>query len=152
MTSNLGTEEIQAAARRVGFGGGNSVGRGTQRELTNEALERRFSPEFLGRIDERILFRELDLDDARAIGQGLLADLGERAARRSVELALTPAVATWVARMGYDPSTGARELRRVVQRGIEGPLTELMLDGQVPSGGRVRVSVHRGSPRFQIEA
>lgn len=157
MTSNLGTAEIQGAAQRVGFpscasaGHGQAVERSTQRELTNEALERCFSPEFLGRIDERILFRELDLGDARTIGRGLLADLGERAARRSVELAVTPAVAGWVAREGYDPSTGARELRRVVQRGIEGPLAELLLDGRVPSGGRVRVSIHKGEPHLSIE-
>ena len=159
MTSNLGSEEIRNASQRVGFvapalpgqPGVSAVGRGTQRELTNQALEDRFSPEFLGRIDERILFRELDLDDARRIGRGLLADLGLRARRRSVELDVTPAVATWVAREGYDPATGARELRRVVQRGIEAPLSELMLDGGIREGGRVRVSISKGEPRFSVE-
>ena len=151
MTSNLGSSEIQGAGRQVGFGGETTLGRGGQRELTDEALERCFSPEFLGRIDERILFRELDLSDARVIGRGLLEELGQRAARRSIELAVTPAVAGWVAREGYDPTTGARELRRVIQRGIEGPLSELLLEGDVPRGGRVRVSIQGGAPRFTVE-
>jgi len=150
MTSNLGSAEIQQAGRRMGFQGRAAVEHEDQRELTSRALEHRFSPEFLGRIDERVLFRELDLDDARAIGRGLLDDLRERAARRRVRLALTPAVAGWVAREGYDPATGARELRRVVQRAIEGPLSELLLDGDLRDGGRVRISIHRGAPRFTV--
>jgi ATP-dependent Clp protease ATP-binding subunit ClpA len=153
LTSNAGAGEIQGAARRVGFAGSQALGEAGLREITARALENQFSPELLGRIDERVLFRELDLADARAIARSLLGELALRSRRRGLRVAFSPAVAGWVAKRGFSPEAGARELRRLVQREVEPKLAALLLEG-AGSGrlrGLVRVSVRSGRLRFAIE-
>ena len=152
LTSNAGAGEIQGAARRVGFAGPQALGEDGLCEITARALEGQFSPELLGRIDERVLFRELDLADARAIARTLLGELALRSRRRGLRVAFSLAVARWVAERGFSPEAGARELRRVLQREVEPKLAALLLEG---AGGRlrglVRVAVRSGRLRLAIE-
>ncbi|MEL6908531.1 MAG: AAA family ATPase, partial [Planctomycetota bacterium] len=139
MTSNCGAEDVQAAARAVGFHRQESVGRASVADITDEALSRTFSPEFLGRIGEIVYFDELGPEVVEGVAAKHLAELQERAERRGFRVRFTPAVARWVARHGYRPESGARELRRVVQREIEPRLSELLL-----SGGAATVRIKGG--------
>jgi ATP-dependent Clp protease ATP-binding subunit ClpC len=145
LTSNVGASEIQAASRQLGFASASApaegLGRAALEEITARALESQFAPEFLARIGDRILFRELSLEDARAIAANLLTDLSLRARRRGIELCSPPKVAAWIAARGFTPAAGARELRRVVQREIEEPLAELLLRHRGRRRGLVRVAI-----------
>jgi ATP-dependent Clp protease ATP-binding subunit ClpC len=153
MTSNAGASEMVAAQRQVGFERVRALGSRHLEEIATEALRAQFSPEFLGRIDETVLFEELDLDGARQIAQRQLGDLARRARTAGLRVAFAASVARWVAERGFSPEYGARELRRVVQREIESPLSQLVLEaGDASPRGMIRVRIHQGGPRLTLEA
>jgi ATP-dependent Clp protease ATP-binding subunit ClpA len=140
-----------AARRSVGFQRTPSVGKEQLQEIATGALEKQFSPEFLGRIDETIVFSELDTKCAQAIAQRQLTDLAGRARRLGMKVAFSAAIAKWVATRGFSADYGARELRRVIHREIEGPLSRLLIDGSLPRGGLVRARVQNDTPVFELE-
>ncbi|QDV06449.1 ATP-dependent Clp protease ATP-binding subunit ClpC [Planctomycetes bacterium Poly30] len=107
MTSNCGAEEVTSASRAVGFGGAPTLGRATMEDITGHALERTFTPEFLGRIGEVVLFDELGKKSVERIAAIKLAELRARASARGMDVRFTPAVAAWVAERGFRPETGA---------------------------------------------
>ena len=146
MTSNCGAAEIQGASRAVGFGGTPTLARASLEELTQSALERTFTPEFLGRIGSTVLFDELGSRQIERIASLKLDELKERASDRGLSVRFTPAVARWVAEKGFRPETGARELRRVIAQHVEPGLSDLLLDG-APTG-EVVVRVSRGALCF----
>jgi ATP-dependent Clp protease ATP-binding subunit ClpC len=151
MTSNAGASEMVAARRTVGFEREPTVKKEQLHEIATSALERQFSPEFLGRIDETIVFSDLDPKCAQAIAQRQLTDLAGRARKRGLRVAFTPAVAKWIVTRGFSADYGARELRKVIQREIEGPLSKLLIESSVPKSGLVRAGVHEDRPTFEIE-
>jgi len=149
LTSNAGAQEIEAAGERLGFGdGGTSCDE--QDELALRALRDGFAPEFLGRLDETIVFRELDLAAARAVARRQLALLSRRVRRRGLKLCFSGAVADWIARRGFRPESGAREIRRVVRREVEAELAEKLLAHGSQRGTRVEVCVRRGKLQFDL--
>ncbi|MBK7641768.1 MAG: ATP-dependent Clp protease ATP-binding subunit [Planctomycetes bacterium] len=141
LTSNAGAPEMTQARKQVGFNRPTTIGKVQLRELAIDALERQFSPEFLGRLDETIVFNELDLKSAQQIAQRQLTELAARARRRGMKVAFTPAVAKWIASKGYSPDYGARELRRVIQREVETPLSRRMIGRAKGEEGLLRVRV-----------
>ena len=151
MTSNAGAQEIRGAASAVGFHRAKELGDQTLSRITERALEERFSPEFLGRLDEVILFSELDLPAARRIAQDQLTDLAVRARRRGTRVAFTPAVARWVAERGFSARFGARELRGVIQREVEPELARLLLNGEFGPDSLIRARIREGALRFCVE-
>ena len=151
LTSNAGAADIRAATHAVGFHRAQTLGAETLQDITGEALARQFAPEFLGRLDEVVLFRELDFRTVVRIARGHLTDLALRARRAGAAVAFTPAVARWVAERGYSPEYGARELRHVIQREIEPPLARLVLRGAARRGALVRARIRGGRPTFAVE-
>gem|GEM_PF-278270 len=151
MTSNAGASEMVAARRSVGFQRTPTVGKETLHEIATGALEKQFSPEFLGRIDETIVFSELDTKCAQTIAQRQLTDLAGRARRLGMKVAFSSAIAKWVATRGFSTDYGARELRRVIHREIEGPLSRMLIDGGIPRGGLVRARVQNDAPVFELD-
>jgi len=151
MTSNVGAFEVRRAGRRVGFDAAKGPERSAVEELTLRALEEQFAPEFLARIDERVVFRDLDLADARRVAARLLGDLARRVRSQRTRLQVSPAVARWIAERGFDVDNGARELRRVIQREIEPSLAEMLLDSKRGKGAIV-LSIARGAPRLRWAA
>jgi ATP-dependent Clp protease ATP-binding subunit ClpC len=140
MTSNLGTEELQRPA--VGFH--RETERGEQQLLKDaieSALKKTFRPEFLNRIDEIIIFHPLTEEHIKQIVDLLKKDLEKRLADRKVTLELTEAAKSWLAREGYDPSYGARPLRRAIQRHVENPLSKKILNGEFSEGDTVLVDL-----------
>jgi len=140
MTSNLGTQDLRKA--NVGFGKNDeAMSYQRMRDKVNEALKNHFRPEFLNRIDEVIVFHELgmpevvqmvDLMAKRLIGQ--LEGLG-------LGLELTQPAKELLAKRGYDPQLGARPLRRALQRLVEDPLSEKLLNKEFSAGDIVLVGV-----------
>jgi ATP-dependent Clp protease ATP-binding subunit ClpC len=150
LTSNAGAQEMIQSRRRVGFERAVTLAHASLTDIANEAIEKSFSPEFLGRIDETVVFRELELSSAVAIAQRQLTELAARARRQGVKVAFTPAVARWVGEQGFSVEWGAREIRRVVSREIEAPLSQILMDG-APRRGLLRARIQGDRPTFARE-
>ncbi|MEK6438503.1 ATP-dependent Clp protease ATP-binding subunit [Pseudonocardia sp. T1-2H] len=137
MTSNLGAEEILAAA---------AAGRPVEstREVVMMLVRRHLRPEFVNRVDDVVLFEALDHAQLRRITAMLLADTASRLAARGVELVADDAALDHLAELGYQPGFGARPLRRVIAREVERRLSRLLLGGELRAGGQVRLEVAEG--------
>ncbi len=137
-TSNLGSMEFHRSS--VGFSArGKDNGHGALHRAAEEAAKKFFRPELLNRIDEVVVFRQLDGSDVRSIADRMLHELAERVLDRGVTLAVTDAAKDHLAALGFDASLGARPLRRVIQRLVEDALAERLLQGDLPAGSHVVV-------------
>lgn len=145
LTSNVGAEESQRRGTAVGFERAKGLSHDALTEITEQALQNTFAPEFLGRLDETVLFADITPAKMEAIAKHLLRDLRERVARTGTELSFTPAVARWAAQKAYDPAHGARELRRVLRREVESFVAEELSQGT--PGRSLRLGVRQGNLR-----
>jgi len=144
MTSNIGSQWVRdftAADQKE-----------TLKGRLQEALRERFRPEFLNRIDEIIVFNALSQELMREIADIQVGYLQERLRAQNLELDVTPEACALLAEHGYDPSYGARPLKRAIQQEIENPLAERMLDGEFPEGSTIEVSVSDGQIVFSSSA
>ena len=116
MTSNLGSQAIAEAATR-----GRELSEGIRREVM-DALREHFRPEFLNRIDEIIFFHALDREHLKRIVDIQLGSLIKRLEERKIHVKLTDAAKEQLVRDGYDPTYGARPLKRTIQRRVLDPL------------------------------
>ena len=114
-----------------------------------EALRDTFRPEFLNRIDEIVEFHALSRDQLGSIVELQLARLRDRLAERGLSLELTDAAKETVSEAGWDPTYGARPLKRAIQRLIENPLALRLLEGEFDEGDTVRVDVKDGELVFE---
>jgi ATP-dependent Clp protease ATP-binding subunit ClpB len=103
-----------------------------------------FKPEFINRVDDIIRFRALTEADLQRIVTIQTAKLRERMAERRITLTITDAAMAWLAHEGYDPSFGARPLKRVIQREIADPAALMILGGQVGEGDTITVDIVDG--------
>ena len=132
MTSNIGSHHIQQLSES---GGGDA-----EIELRmKEELKRHFRPEFLNRVDETIVFHRLAREQLRAIVDIQVRYLRDRLRARGMDLHLTAAAADLLARDGYDPTFGARPLKRLIQQQLENPLATRILDGGFAEGDTIEV-------------
>lgn len=128
MTSNLGSHHIV----NLGQGRDDEV-----RHQVMEALQANFRPEFLNRVDETIIFRQLTKDQIGEIVQIQLDHVGRRLGERGIGLMMTPSARELIATLGYDPAYGARPLKRVIQKQILDPLALKLLNGEIREGENV---------------
>ena len=140
MTSNLGTQDLRKA--NVGFGKNDEAMSYTRmREKVSEALKVHFRPEFLNRIDEIIVFHELSMNEVVEMVDLMSKRLVSQLEGLGLGLELTPSAKELLATKGYDPQLGARPLRRALQRLIEDPLSERLLNKQFVAGQIIVVGV-----------
>ncbi len=140
MTSNLGTADLRKA--RVGFQkDSEAITYERMKTKVNEALKAHFRPEFLNRIDEVIVFHELQIAEVIQIVDLMMKRVSDQLESQGIGLELTPAAKELVARKGYDPALGARPLRRAIQQLIEDPLSEKILWKEFRVGETVIVDV-----------
>ncbi|MCL7430096.1 ATP-dependent Clp protease ATP-binding subunit [Streptomyces sp. YS415] len=153
MTSNLGSEAITRRGVGVGFGaGGEEADEEARRERILRPLRDHFRPEFLNRIDEIVVFRQLDPDQLRRITDLLLDRTRRLMQAQDVAVEFTAPAVDWLAARGYQPEYGARPLRRTIQREVDNQLSRLLLDNRVAGGGRVTVDVENGRLAFRAVA
>jgi ATP-dependent Clp protease ATP-binding subunit ClpB len=107
-------------------------------------LRQHFRPEFLNRVDDIIVFSRLDRDQLRRIVEIQLQNLRARLAGRSITLEVDEAALDLLAEEGYDPTYGARPLKRVIQRRLQDPLAMAILEGNLRDGDTARVEVRDG--------
>jgi len=149
MTSNLGSELIVGGGTRVGFdGGGDRRQDDSIREQVLRRLRDAFRPEFLNRIDEIIIFRQLADEQLRRITSLLLEETTRRMHAQDIALEFTDAAVDRLAELGHQREYGARPLRRTIQREIDNELSRALLRGEVRPGQRVVVDVADGRFTF----
>ncbi len=152
MTSNAGAQSI-ISPKHLGFGAGENEEQNYEnmKESVMEEVGRIFRPEFLNRIDETIVFRQLTEENVLDITGLLLDELKKRCREQlKIRIRFSAALKKLIAREGYDPKFGARPLRRTVQSRIEDPLSEEILSGRVKEGDEVRVGAAKGKITFQV--
>jgi ATP-dependent Clp protease ATP-binding subunit ClpB len=134
MTSNLGSALLQDPR----------ISDAERRRLVMEAVRAHFRPEFLNRVDEIIIFSPLTQEQITTIVDIQLEQLRQRLVQRKITLTLTPAAKQLLASEGYDPTYGARPLKRVIQRRLQDPLALAILEGRFHDGDHIEVDVERG--------
>jgi ATP-dependent Clp protease ATP-binding subunit ClpC len=141
MTSNLGTSEL--GRETIGFRRGvdTQSDRDKLRDSVEEALKQAFRPEFLNRLDEIVIFDPLTQEQIQTIVGLMMADVAKRLEERGVTAELTDDARVWLAKEGFDPTFGARPLRRAIQRFVENPLSKEILAGNFQEGDHVVVDV-----------
>ncbi len=136
LTSNLGSEALARLPERADVS--------VAREAVMEAVRAAFRPEFLNRLDEILLFRRLSRDDMKGIVAIQIERLKRLLAERKITIELDSAAMAWLANAGYDPIYGARPLKRVIQRELQNPLAQSILEGRIPDGSVVHVTAGEG--------
>jgi ATP-dependent Clp protease ATP-binding subunit ClpC len=151
MTSNLGSDLIGRRGGALGFGGtsGAASGGSALQDQLMRRLRESFRPEFLNRIDEIVIFRELERDELRQITELLLEETRRRLHAQNVTVHFAPAAIDWITEHGYQPEFGARPMRRTIQREVDNQLSRMLLDGQVRPGQQVTVDVRDGHLTFE---
>jgi ATP-dependent Clp protease ATP-binding subunit ClpC len=112
------------------------------RSLLNEELKQYFRPEFLNRLDEIIVFRQLSRDEVKEIAEIMLKEVFNRMEEKGIHLSVTDAFKERLVEEGYNPSYGARPLRRAVMRLLEDSLAEEFLSGRIGEGDSAVVDVN----------
>jgi ATP-dependent Clp protease ATP-binding subunit ClpC len=146
MTSNIGSKVIEKGGGGLGFefGGGDAEENQYNRirSLVNEELKQYFRPEFLNRLDEIIVFRQLTRDEVKLIADIMLTEVFGRMREKGIHLSVTEAFKERLVEEGYNPSYGARPLRRAVMRLLEDSLAEEFLSGRLGEGDQALVDVN----------
>ncbi len=152
MTSNIGASRIGAKSK-IGFGQAEEDPSGYEhmKEHMMEELKRSFRPEFLNRIDDIIVFHNLDEEDTLKIAALMLKSISQRLTERNIHLSYTDEVVAKLAKMGFDAEYGARPLRRLMQQTVEDKLSEEILEGNVRLGDEVRMELSDDEFVFKAE-
>jgi ATP-dependent Clp protease ATP-binding subunit ClpC len=145
MTSNIGSKVIEKGGGGLGFEFGGGDVEETQynriRSLVNEELKQYFRPEFLNRLDEIIVFRQLNREEVKQIAEIMLKEVFARMLEKNIALSVTDGFKERLVEEGYNPSYGARPLRRAVMRLLEDSLAEEFLSGRIGDGDAALVDV-----------
>ncbi|MGY1732489.1 ATP-dependent Clp protease ATP-binding subunit [Geodermatophilus sp. SYSU D01045] len=152
MTSNLGSELIQGRNTPLGFGTGDGAAADAGlRDRLMRRLRESFRPEFLNRIDEIVVFQQLESEQLQQITRLLLDETRRRLSAQGIEVTFTDDAVAWIAERGFEPQFGARPLRRAIQREVDNPLARLLLDGRVGAGRHVVADVRDGALDLRVE-
>ncbi len=145
MTSNIGSKVIEKGGGGLGFEFSGESSEDSQyhriRSLVNEELKQYFRPEFLNRLDEIIVFRQLTRDEVKEIAEIMLKEVFSRMVDKGITLSVTDSFKERLVEEGYNPSYGARPLRRAVMRLLEDSLAEEVLSGRIKEGDNAVVDV-----------
>ncbi len=154
MTSNIGVRQLKDFGQGVGFAtkARTDAADDDSKSIIQNALKRTFSPEFLNRIDDIIIFNSLDQAEIFRIIDITLNDLYKRLAGMNLELELTLETKKFVAEKGFDPKFGARPLHRAIQKYIEDPLAEYILNNNPEAGQKLYAVLEEATQKVLISA
>jgi ATP-dependent Clp protease ATP-binding subunit ClpC len=141
MTSNLGTSLIGKRVSPGFMAESDEQSYEKMKDRVMEELKRSFRPEFINRIDDIIVFHSLNVEHIKEIIRLMVSRINTQLTERGIELLLTPAAENALVEKGYDPTYGARQLRRTIQKHIEDPLAEAIVRGQLPDSARIEVDL-----------
>jgi ATP-dependent Clp protease ATP-binding subunit ClpC len=150
MTSNVGATDIKSG-KSLGFiHEGSDAQYNTVKSKLLEHLKRMFNPEFLNRLDDTIVFRQLSREDMTQIVDVLLGNFMARLDVLDVRVTVSKEARTFLVEHGFDPALGARPLKRAIQRYLEDPLSELILTHGIQKDADIRVGVGRDELSFEV--
>jgi ATP-dependent Clp protease ATP-binding subunit ClpC len=121
------------------------------KERVTEELKKHFRPEFINRLDEIIVFHELEMDELKEIVDLMLVRVRDQLANQHLDLVLTDSAKEYLGNQGYDPELGARPLRRAIQRLLEDPLSERVLLGEFKAGTTILVGYQAEDEELTFE-
>ncbi|MGH2683207.1 MAG: ATP-dependent Clp protease ATP-binding subunit [Actinomycetota bacterium] len=149
MTSNLGTRDLQKGTT-IGFSTSDEqVTYEKMKDRVMEELKRSFRPEFLNRIDEIIVFESLSRENVKSIVDLMMRRVSDQLKSKDIDIELTETAKEVLADKGYDPTLGARPLRRTIQRLVEDPLSEKLLWKEFAAGQTIIVDAQDGEILFE---
>ncbi|MBX2973867.1 MAG: ATP-dependent Clp protease ATP-binding subunit, partial [Flavobacteriales bacterium] len=145
MTSNIGARDLSDYGKGVGFGTqAKAAGQeDSNRGIIEKALKKAFAPEFLNRIDDIIMFNSLKREDIHKIIDIELGHLYKRVAELGYDLKLTDEAKDFLGEKGYDEKFGARPLKRAIQKFIEDPMAEEIINQAVEEGDKITVNLNK---------
>lgn len=154
MTSNVGAKKAADFGKGIGFSSNSNIAneKAKMEGIVNKELKSKFTPEFLNRLDEVVLFDQLDDKDMLKIVDIELNQVKERMFEQDIRLKFTKSAKDFLVREGYDPAYGARPLKRAIQKYLEDILADGILDGSIVPGDKVySVSHKKGSEKLSIK-
>lgn len=154
MTSNVGAKKAAEFGKGIGFSSNSNIAseKAKMEGIVNKELKSKFTPEFLNRLDEVVLFDQLDDKDMLKIVDIELNQVKERMFEQDIRLKFVKSAKDFLVREGYDPAYGARPLKRAVQKYVEDILADGILDGSIKPGEAVySVSHKKGSEKLSIK-
>ena len=145
LTSNTGTKELKDFGSGVGYATATKLDvQSKNKSIIDKAIKKTFSPEFLNRLDEQILFNPLTKEDIEKIIDIELKGVYRRVEQIGFKLKVSSAAKKFVAQAGYDPQYGARPLKRAIQKLIEDPVSEAIISNKVKPGETIEVTCSGG--------
>jgi ATP-dependent Clp protease ATP-binding subunit ClpC len=152
MTSNIGSRQLKDFGAGVGFGTAAKTlaSESNSKSVVENALKRFFSPEFLNRIDDVIVFNSLNKEDILAIADISLQKLIVRIDQMGYKFKMTTEAKVFLADKGFDPDFGARPLNRAIQKYLEDPIAEEMLKAEIAEGDTIDVDYKEGEEQLKI--
>ena len=163
MTSNLGMQELTNQAVKIGFA--DKEERGTKNSQVSELTEqyeslktgvlaqvkKRFKPEFVNRIDKILVFRPLGMDELKRVTQLQLMEVAKRLKERHISLKYPATLTKFIAEQSFDPAQGARFIRKNIERLVEDPIAEKIIQSGIPPKSTVTIEVRGNALRFSVE-
>ncbi len=151
MTSNLGATALRDD-KTVGFGSKDlRFDHANMEKRIFEEVKRHYRPEFLNRIDEKIVFHSLTAENMQEVVKIMVQPLVASLTEKGISVKLQPSALKRLAELGYDPEMGARPLRRVIQTELEDPLAEKLLSGDLASGQGLKIGIKNQAITFETE-
>lgn len=153
MTSNVGVTELSSFGKNMGFDTNTTLANQDEkmRSIIEKALKTKFKPEFLNRLDDTIIFNSLTRDDIKVIIDIELEKLKERVRETGIELKINKSTVDYVAEQGYDEAYGARPLNRAIQRYIEEPVADKILEGTFKEGDTITITYDKKQEKIVLK-
>ena len=153
MTSNIGTRQLKEFGRGVGFTSNTleETSNDYQKSVISKALNKTFAPEFLNRIDDVVLFNTLSKEDMHKIIDIELKGLIDRIVLLGYKVKISPAAKDYIAEKGYDPKFGARPLKRSIQKYLEDPLAEIIIEAGTSEGDTLSIGFDKKADEIRIK-
>ena len=150
MTSNIGSRQIQEYGHGVGFGSGNDDD-ANNKSIIEKALKKAFSPEFLNRIDDVIMFHNLTKENIDKIIDIELVGLYKRVSDMGYTLVITDKAKAFIADKGFDSKYGARPLKRAIQKYLEDEMATFIIDAAVAPGDEIVADIDEKGEKIAIK-
>jgi len=142
MTSNIGVKELSQFGSGIGYATKNTIvdEENRAKSIIQKALKDKFKPEFLNRIDETIIFNSLSEENIGVIIKNEIKEVKDRIAELNYKLIINKSAMDFIAKEGYHKEYGARPLKRAIQKYVEDPITDAVMDGELKDGGTIKLS------------
>ncbi|HYQ57466.1 MAG TPA: AAA family ATPase, partial [Draconibacterium sp.] len=152
MTSNIGSRQLKDFGRGVGFSTAKTPEEENEhtKYIIQKALKKAFAPEFLNRIDDVVMFNQLEKQHIHSIIDIEIEDLYKRVESLNYKLKISPAAKDFIAEKGYDPQFGARPLKRAIQKYLEDEMAEIIIKASITEGDTISVGFDKKNEKLQM--